>query len=211
MQLCADFTQPLAPQQAVGPERAQGYMRRVVAAATAMLTERLFPCIVPVFLLLKEYREWTGTCSHVPLPRRWGTATLAPLDLCPPGMALVQLPCGGREMPSAGHATSADAKRLQVNCGRLTDAKPGTKRSRSCHHKAISKAPANNNSLLGLLWKDFLHQAGVEVPIKCIANTLYVRISAHVYNEESDFLLLAQAVDEYRQTSLQHHPDGPPV
>lgn len=38
----------------------------------------------------------------------------------------------------------------------------------------------------------FKHQ--IEIPIKCIKNNLYVRISCHVYNNNDDFKLLAQTV-----------------
>ena len=43
---------------------------------------------------------------------RWGTETLAPLEMCPPGMALVRLP---HAQQAAGAATSTDAKHAQVS------------------------------------------------------------------------------------------------
>eukprot|EP00873_Tetraselmis_striata_P000570 jgi/Tetstr1/420834/TSEL_011909.t1 len=46
------------------------------------------------------------------LVERWGTGTLAPLELCPPSMALVQLPSAGG-IPPAGECDSADAKEVQ--------------------------------------------------------------------------------------------------
>jgi hypothetical protein len=34
----------------------------------------------------------------------------------------------------------------------------------------------------------------VEVPVKCIQGTLYVRISAHIYNIYDDYIDLADAI-----------------
>lgn len=39
-------------------------------------------------------------------------------------------------------------------------------------------------------------QYSIEVPIKCIQNQLYVRISAHLYNNMDDYKKLANAVLE---------------
>lgn len=39
-----------------------------------------------------------------------------------------------------------------------------------------------------------LFERGIEVPVKCIQNKLYIRISAHVYNEEKDYKRLADSV-----------------
>mmetsp|Transcript_19410 Transcript_19410/g.54054 ORF Transcript_19410/g.54054 Transcript_19410/m.54054 type:complete len:210 (-) Transcript_19410:83-712(-) len=123
--------------KAVGMEAIQGHMSRVMLAAVGTLTQR------------------------------WGTATLAPAALCPPGMSLVQLPATARgALPAHGAATSADAKHLQ----------------------------------------DFLFCHGIEVPVKCVAGSLYLRLSVHVYNEEEEYCVtLAEAVHKYCQ---QERPGG---
>lgn len=43
----------------------------------------------------------------------------------------------------------------------------------------------------------------VEVPIKTIQSTLYVRISVHVYNTLDDYKVLAAAVQELQQQQQQ--------
>jgi selenocysteine lyase/cysteine desulfurase len=42
--------------------------------------------------------------------------------------------------------------------------------------------------------QNVLYEAGIEVPVKCIQHTLYVRVSAHIYNEREDYRVLAAAV-----------------
>lgn len=43
----------------------------------------------------------------------------------------------------------------------------------------------------------------VEVPIKTMAATLYVRVSAHIYNVMEDYAVLAAAVQELQQQQQQ--------
>jgi selenocysteine lyase/cysteine desulfurase len=43
----------------------------------------------------------------------------------------------------------------------------------------------------------------VEVPIKTIQSTLYVRISAHIYNTVDDYMVLAAAIKELQQQQQQ--------
>jgi selenocysteine lyase/cysteine desulfurase len=51
--------------------------------------------------------------------------------------------------------------------------------------------------LLSCCMQDLLHaQHSIEVPVKCIQNTLYVRISAHIYNTLQDYQKLAEAVQQ---------------
>ena len=38
------------------------------------------------------------------------------------------------------------------------------------------------------------HEYAIEVPIKCLENRLYVRLSAHVYNTPEDYQRLAQVM-----------------
>lgn len=38
------------------------------------------------------------------------------------------------------------------------------------------------------------HECNIEVPVKCIQNKLYVRISAHIYNQIEDYQKLAKAM-----------------
>lgn len=42
--------------------------------------------------------------------------------------------------------------------------------------------------------QDMLFDHFIEVPIKCINNTLYVRISCHIYNQLSDYERLGEVV-----------------
>ena len=42
----------------------------------------------------------------------------------------------------------------------------------------------------------FYYKQKIEVPIKCIQNDLYVRISCHIYNNLNDYILLANCVLE---------------
>jgi selenocysteine lyase/cysteine desulfurase len=49
--------------------------------------------------------------------------------------------------------------------------------------------------------QDLLHyEYHIEVPVKCVQGGLYVRISAHVYNELADYEKLASAVGELIKT-----------
>jgi selenocysteine lyase/cysteine desulfurase len=54
--------------------------------------------------------------------------------------------------------------------------------------------------------QDVLHSRfRVEVPVKTLASTLYVRISAHVYNTLDDYRVLAAAVQQLQQEQQQQH------
>ena len=44
-----------------------------------------------------------------------------------------------------------------------------------------------------------LYQMGIECPVKTIDNALYVRISAHIYNQSSDYIHLAHAILRIRE------------
>jgi selenocysteine lyase/cysteine desulfurase len=108
---------------------------------------------------------------------RWQTHTLVPLTLCS-NMALVCLPADAP--PGAGAAmpappATADAAELLQRQPPICDG--------SC-----TSADAKE-------WQDWLHfRAAVEVPVKCIQGCLYVRITAHIYNEARDYEVLADAV-----------------
>ena len=55
--------------------------------------------------------------------------------------------------------------------------------------------------------QDRLHyEYNIEVPIKCIQSRLYVRISAHIYNEMADYQKLAVAVLQIRSVSTELPP-----
>ena len=57
--------------------------------------------------------------------------------------------------------------------------------------RAVSVAEA---SLLAFA-QDFLHfEHRIEVPVKCVHGSLYVRISCHIYNQLADYEKLAAAV-----------------
>ncbi len=45
--------------------------------------------------------------------------------------------------------------------------------------------------------QDYLFDHSIEVPIKCVNGVLYVRISAHVYNEMEEYSRLADAILKY--------------
>eukprot|EP00934_Nitzschia_sp_Nitz4_P004507 Nitzschia sp. Nitz4//scaffold86_size83305//69354//70676//NITZ4_005272-RA/size83305-processed-gene-0.12-mRNA-1//1//CDS//3329559280//4497//frame0 len=49
--------------------------------------------------------------------------------------------------------------------------------------------------------QDYLFDHAIEVPIKCINGTLYVRISAHVYNEHSEYIRLAEVLLKYNNST----------
>ena len=46
--------------------------------------------------------------------------------------------------------------------------------------------------------QDYLYNQGIECPVKAIAGALYVRVSAHIYNNINDYEKLAYAIDHYR-------------
>jgi isopenicillin-N epimerase len=48
-----------------------------------------------------------------------------------------------------------------------------------------------------LIQNYFYHEHKIEVPIKCIQNKLYVRISAHIYNSMCDYEFLGKVVHEF--------------
>jgi len=45
--------------------------------------------------------------------------------------------------------------------------------------------------------QDYLFDQRIEVPIKCVDGKLYVRISCHVYNNLSEYAILAQTISKY--------------
>lgn len=45
--------------------------------------------------------------------------------------------------------------------------------------------------------QDYLYSQNIEVPVKCVQGELYVRVSCHVYNQRSDFVILANAIQCY--------------
>jgi isopenicillin-N epimerase len=50
--------------------------------------------------------------------------------------------------------------------------------------------------------QDMLHfRHAIEVPVKCMEGNLYVRISAHVYNELEDYERLGRAILQEMQSS----------
>ena len=54
------------------------------------------------------------------------------------------------------------------------------------------------------LVQNFLyHSHRIEVPVKCVAHKLYVRISAHVYNKLADYEILMRAVLDTNRSSSQ--------
>ncbi len=106
----------------------------------------------------------------------WQTHTLAPLSLCGP-MALVRLPCDA--CPAAAANTAAPSERADID-------------ALLCREPPASDGPATSADAKE--WQDALFAAGVEAPIKCIQGCMYVRISAHVYNVQADYEVLAATV-----------------
>ena len=49
--------------------------------------------------------------------------------------------------------------------------------------------------------QDYLHTQNIEVPIKCINGELFVRLSAHVYNDVDDFDILSKACSKLWDSS----------
>ena len=47
------------------------------------------------------------------------------------------------------------------------------------------------------LQEDLHHQHNIEAPIKCLEGRLYVRISAHIYNELAEYQRLAKVINSY--------------
>ena len=45
--------------------------------------------------------------------------------------------------------------------------------------------------------QDYLYSQNVEVPVKCVAGRLYVRVSCHVYNTANQFERLAEVALQY--------------
>ena len=103
---------------------------------------------------------------------------LVPLDMCG-SMALVQLP---------PHCTAAaQAAGDAVGSGDSGMASAPT-------------SPAGATSADAKWVQDCLHyQHRIEVPVKCVAAQLYVRISVHIYNELPDYERLAAAVGAITQ------------
>ncbi|PRW58839.1 L-cysteine desulfhydrase 1 isoform X2 [Chlorella sorokiniana] len=111
----------------------------------------------------------------------WGTGTLVPLSMCG-AMALVELPPGcttAAQSAGAGDSTAAAA---------AAAAAAGGKSGGRCSSSSATSADAK--------WvQDTLHyQHRIECPVKCVGGRLYVRISAHIYNELADYERLAAAV-----------------
>jgi selenocysteine lyase/cysteine desulfurase len=52
--------------------------------------------------------------------------------------------------------------------------------------------------------QDLLHSMhGIEVPIKTIQGSLYVRISAHIYNTLEEYAKLGDAIQQMQQMQMQ--------
>jgi hypothetical protein len=150
-----------------------------------------------------------GAVAH--LSQAWGTQPLAPLALCA-AMALVRLPAA---LAAGSAATSADAKHVQASAsGRqrgVLAARMLLRRRLGCC-KALERpppprapaastpAPPNHSHTHASARpprppQDALHwEHGVEAPVKALGGQLYVRISAHVYNEPGDYEALGRAV-----------------
>ena len=122
-----------------------------------------------------DHMRATLAAGVAALLARWQTHTLAPLAMCS-NMALVRLPAD--EAPGAARCSvPAATAPLSELLSRHPPADDGA--ATSAHAKA---------------WQDWLYEQGVEVPIKCIQGLLYVRITAHVYNDAADYEALAAAV-----------------
>ena len=122
-----------------------------------------------------EHMRATLAAGVAALLTRWQTHTLLPAHLCS-NMALVRLPADA--LPRGGSAPQPASAALDELLGR---------------HPPALDGPANSADAKE--WQDWLHfRAAVEVPVKCIQGHLYCRVSAHVYNEASDYDKLAEAV-----------------
>jgi hypothetical protein len=124
-------------------------------------------------------------------------------------MALVALPRGG-PVPARGSAGAGDAKFVQVCCRAREVCARVTARALRCVTLSGGQAcrrvvltPACHPSVRMYAHsvrhhiQDLLHSVHhIEAPIKCIQGTLFVRISAHIYNTAADYDALAAAVLE---------------
>jgi selenocysteine lyase/cysteine desulfurase len=60
---------------------------------------------------------------------------------------------------------------------------------------ALQKSTATSDDAKHI--QDYLFDQFIEVPIKCVNGVLYVRISAHIYNELEEYARLAKVVQDY--------------
>ena len=66
----------------------------------------------------------------------------------------------------------------------------------SLPHALMPAGPGHATSTDAKYVQDRLHfDYQVECPVKCIDGHLYVRISAHVYNQASDYVRLAECIN----------------
>ena len=116
------------------------------------------------------------------LTKTWMTRTLVPLEMCG-SMTLVKLPSG---VSQGAMALLSQKAKLSDMTGAVTeeDRLSGCEVLTSAHAKAV---------------QDCLHLVyRIEVPVKCVGRSLWVRVSVAAYNEMQDFVALANAVEKIR-------------
>jgi len=108
------------------------------------------------------------------------------------------------------HKLARDAAELLRNVWGVSDRQPliSTKLQSSMALIPLPTAQGSDNvsenSTEAKYIQDRLHyEYNIEVPIKCIQDRLYVRISAHIYNEITDYQKLANAVLQIRNISKE--------
>jgi selenocysteine lyase/cysteine desulfurase len=141
-----------------------------------------------------NYQRRTLSEAVAMLSDAWGTAPLVPAS---EGfnMSLVRLP--PLDPRSVLHFASGDCK------NRSSSSSSGTTTAAAAAavsaDSSTSDLPASA-TLTGKAVQDALHFGhAIECPVKTVGGQLYVRISAAVYNERSDYEALARAVDAMRR------------
>ena len=141
-----------------------------------------------------NYQRRTLSEAVAMLSDAWGTAPLVPAS---DGfnMSLVRLP--PLDPRSVLHFASGDCK------NRSSSSSSGTTTAAAAAavsaDSTTSDLPASA-TLTGKAVQDALHFGhAIECPVKTVGGQLYVRISAAVYNERSDYEALARAVDAMRR------------
>ena len=138
-----------------------------------------------------NYQRRTLSEAVAMLSDAWGTAPLVPAS---EGfnMSLVRLP--PLDPRSVLHFASGDCNSRSSSRSSGT-----TTAAAAAADSSTSDLPASA-TLTGKAVQDALHFGhAIECPVKTVGGQLYVRISAAVYNERSDYEALARAVDAMRR------------
>ena len=129
----------------------------------------------------------------------WKTCTLVPLNMCA-SMALVQLPhlkCVASTSPTSDEACTVqviyqpisyrhthETRRIVTKSWGFRAAALAVSSMRTMRHCLAHFGHTAQNKLSKSLYcvrtQNFLYEMGIECPVKCIQQTLYVRVSAQI-------------------------------